>query len=235
MGNAATVWKNGVPITLPSHSWIGLAGPGNQYGVRVYNDYVSSLFVSGNDVYVAGGSHLAGYTAMYWKNGAFTDLTKGLNYQGSNGQYAFPNTTSIYVSGNDVYVAGFQVTSTINDKALYWKNGELINLTRDSLNTSMANCIFVSGNDVYIAGYQDINNISRATIWKNGEPTLLTTPSVSSIANAIFVSGDDVYVAGYQWTAFRTSYIATYWKNGKAVELTDGGAKGAIANSIYVE
>lgn len=231
-GQVATIWKNGVASTLPNFGTIGLVS-GGQYAVRAYSDYVSSIFISGNDVYASGGSRYYGYNAKYWKNGVPTDLTKGLTYSTVNGNLCYPTTTSISVSGNDVYVAGYQLTGIGSVTALYWKNGVATYLTRDSISGSMAKSIFVSGQDVYIAGYQNINNYSRAMYWKNGVPTTLTTGTVSSSANSIFVAGNDVYVAGYQWT-IGGSLIATYWKNGEVVKLTDG-TKDAIANSIYVQ
>ena len=231
-GNLATIWKNGVAALLPGYHSIGLTG-GGLYGVSTYADYVSSLFVSGNDVYVAGGSHYWGNNAGYWKNGVLIDLSKELTYKAENGTLCYPTTTSISVSGNDVYVAGFQYTSTNKNAAIYWKNGVPAYLTTDSLSGSAANSIFVSGNDVYIAGYQNINNYSRAIYWKNGVPSTLTTGSTPSVARSIFVAGNDVYVAGYQWTV-NGPLIATYWKNGEVVKLTDGTTD-AIANSICIQ
>ena len=232
VGKVATIWKNGVAASLPCFGTIGLVG-GGQYAVRVHEDYVSSIFVSGNDVYASGGSRYWGNNARYWKNGVPTDLSNALTYYGANGSLCYPTTTSISVSGNDVYVAGYQLTSTRRTTALYWKNGVASYLTTDSISGSEANSLFVSGNDVYIAGYQNVNNYSRAMYWKNGVPVTLTTEARSAAANSIFVAGNDVYVAGYQWT-IGGYYIATYWKNGEAVKLTDG-TKNVIANSIYIQ
>jgi hypothetical protein len=232
IGTLATIWKNGVAAILPGFHSIGLSG-GGQYGVSTYGDYVSSLFVSGNDVYVAGGSHYWGNNARYWKNGAPVDLSQKMTYTAADGTLCYPTTTSISASGNDVYVAGFQYTSTHRVTAMYWKNGVPAYLTKDSISGSAANSIFVSGNDVYIAGYQNINNYSRAIYWKNGVPTTLTSGTIPSVANSIFVAGNDVYVAGYQWT-IGGPLIATYWKNGEVVKLT-GETTNAIANSIYIQ
>jgi hypothetical protein len=232
IGNLATIWKNGIAANLPGFHTTGLSG-GGQYGVSMYADYVSSLFVSGNDVYVAGGSHYWGNNAGYWKNGVLTDLSQKLTYQAANGTLCYPTTTAIAVSGNDVYLAGNQLTSTSTPVAIYWKNGAPVYLSTDSISGSSANSIFVSGNDVYIAGYQNINNYSRAICWKNGIPTTLTSGTIASVANSIFVAGNDVYVAGYQWKIGGT-FIATYWKNGAVVKLTDSTSN-AIANSIYIQ
>jgi hypothetical protein len=67
--------------------------------------------------------------------------------------------TSIFVSGSDVYVAGNE-SSEINKKALYWKNGQKVYLT-DGREYSEAYSIFVSGSDVYVAGTNGY--------WKNGQ------------------------------------------------------------------
>jgi hypothetical protein len=230
-GNVATLWKNGVPQTLPGFCSVGLLN--NVYAVNTFADYISGLYVTGNDVYVAGGSHYFGYNAMYWKNGMRTDLTKGLIYRDPNGGYHYPTTTSIFASDNDVYVSGHQSTGQLKSTALYWKNGKATFLTTDSLSGSQANGIFVTNNDIHIVGYQNINNYSRAMYWKNGVPTELTSGKESSVAMAIHVSGNDVYIAGYSWTA-PNPYIATWWKNGKEIKLTDGNTS-AIATSIYIQ
>lgn len=230
-GNVGTLWKNGVPQTLPGFCSVGLVN--NEYAVNTFADYISGLYVTGNDVYVAGGSRYFGYNAMYWKNGVRTDLTKGLIYQDRNGGYHYPTTTSIFVLNDDVYVSGYQMTAPVKSTALFWKNGRATFLTTDSLSGSEANGIFVTNNDIHIVGYQNINNYSRAMYWKNGIPTELTSGKESSAATAIFVSGNDVYIAGYSWTA-PNNYIATWWKNGVQFKLTDGNTS-AIATSIYIQ
>jgi hypothetical protein len=70
-------------------------------------------------------------------------------------------------------------------------------------------------------------------VWKNGSPIALTGNTVSSAATAVIVKGIDVYVAGYSWVA-PGHYIATYWRNGTQVDLTDGSAN-AIAYSISLQ
>ena len=57
-------------------------------------------------------------------------------------------------------------------------------------------------------------------------------------SDSIVVSGEDVYVAGYVYNG--SYYVAKYWKNGKAVPLSDGmGPSIAYAitlsgNDVYV-
>jgi hypothetical protein len=59
------------------------------------------------DVYLAGYAKNVG--ACYWKNGILTVLTNGRTEAGPR---------AIVVSGNDVYIAGYD-----GDVACYWKNG----------------------------------------------------------------------------------------------------------------
>ena len=232
-GNVATLWKNGVPQTLPGFCSVGMNN--NIYAVNTFSDYISGLYVTGNDVYVAGGSRYFGYNAMYWKNGVRNDLTNGLIYQDPGGDSHYPTTTSIFASNNDVYVSGHQKTAgaLFGSTALYWKNGRATFLTTDSLSGSDAKGIFVTNNGIHVVGYQNINNYSRAMHWKNGIPTELTSGKVSSVATAIFVSGNDVYIAGYSWTA-PEPVIATWWKNGEMFKLTDGKMS-SVAISIYIQ
>lgn len=231
-GSIATVWKNGIPTALPGYNTIGVVG-GGQDGLRLLNDYVSALYVSGADVYIAGGSLYVPAHARYWVNGVPHDLDSALVYRTANGGYGCPTTTGICVSGPDVYVSGSQSTGTAYSIALYWKNGNPVFLSTDSVDGSAANAIAASGSDVYAAGWQNIDGYSRAMLWKNGAATALTSGNTASVAMSVCLHNNDVYVAGYTWLA-RGNYIATYWKNGVAVPITDATTS-AIAYSIVVQ
>lgn len=222
-GTRATLWKNGKPVSLPGYGVLGLVDSG-RYITRGFSDYVNSIYVSGNDVYVSGGSYNTLAHAAYWKNGARVDLTV------SGG---LPTTTSLFVSGSDVYVTGFKSSGGLNTDAVYWKNGVPYDIKMDFFGSSSAHSVFVAGSDVYIAGWQIVNGYRRAVLWKNGTAAFLTDGRTSSSATSVYVSGSDVYVAGYQWVA-PNPYRAVYWKNGKADTLTDGSVS-AIAYSIKVE
>src|SRR5690606_21748165 len=100
---------------------------------------------------------------------------------------------SVYVSGSDVYVAGY-VNNGTKRVATLWKNGvaqDLAEATEGMIFVS-ANSVYVSGNDVYVAGY--VGHI--ATLWKNGVAEDLSNRTTNSQANSVYVSGSDVYVAG---------------------------------------
>jgi hypothetical protein len=125
----------------------------------------TGIYVSGSDVYVWGDEadvnpQVNGsltLRAMYWKNGVANYLTTVSQSTAA--------ATSIFVSGSNVYVAGYE---TLNNYtyATYWKNGVATNLTNNVY--SEASSIFVSGSDVYVAGFEVLNGIKYAVYWKNG-------------------------------------------------------------------
>jgi len=177
----------------------------------------SSLFASGNDVYIAG---TIGSIATLWKNGTHQTLEAGQ-----------PN--SVFVSGNDVYLAGCVAENIAGDwewNAVLWKNG--VRQTLSSGGTNSANSVFVSGGDVYVAGTSGYS--SRAVLWKNGIQQTLGSGDANSsfVANSVFVSGNDVYVAGNDGDNYDNNK-ATLWKNGTAQRLTNGGGN-SYANSVIV-
>jgi len=145
---------------------------------RLLNDgkhdaYPFSVFVSGDDVYVAGveieeriiDDHIdARRYGVIWKNGVAQRLSEA-------GRESVA--VSVYVSGDDVYVAGSMVGNKGDDvDAVLWKNGSQQLLERgDRSEGAGASSVFVSGNDVYAAGqvyeYFGIGN-DHPAIWKNG-------------------------------------------------------------------
>ena len=206
------LWKNGVAQNLSDSE------------SKTANAH--SVYVSGNDVYVAGIE--GGWSAILWKNGvAQTTPTLVAN-----------SLCSVFTSKNDVYLAG--------DNLL--KNGVVQNLSYSENTVRIStNSVYVVGNDVYVAGYETRFNEGQyyycATLWKNGVPQYLTEESIEQVtAKSVFVSGKDVYVAGCDYVDYTNIYgtfsksVAKLWKNGVAQNLTNGNENGfdAMANSVYV-
>ena len=81
---------------------------------------VTSMTVSGNDLYASGNNFNNGYiggsdyNAVYWKNGNQTILTKST-------ANSYNITSSIAVSGSDVYVGGSE--NSMGGIGIIWKNG----------------------------------------------------------------------------------------------------------------
>jgi len=163
--------------------------------------------VTGVDVYVVGSAYneKQGNTiAKLWKNGVAQTLTSPSTSKGNMPDDSWAN--SIYVSGNDVYVAGVFV-STSCGMSIVWKNG-----TAQSLGCGSASSVFVSGNDVYVAGDDHNDWSSPGVVWKNGVAQKLGN-GMDDRVSSIFVSGSDVYVAG------TNNRRAAIWKNGVVQQL----------------
>ena len=204
------VWKNGTPQAL--------------VGGRSAN----SVFVSGSDVYVGGIRRRTTDSVIddgvIWKNG--TVLYTLVNDEDErNRTYV----SSIYVSGSDVYAAGYvlgrNTNSNLIGKARLWKNGNVQTLDVGDQDSS-ANSVAVSGNDVYVAGMGGAG-MQSAMLWKNGVAQRL---GGNGEAKSVFVFGGDVYVCGEDFDGEMSR--ATVWKNGTIYQRM---ARGAAVYSIFVK
>lgn len=218
--------------TIYSSTYNGIRQPAycvNDKLIRCESSYhaiVTSMFVSGTDVYLAGDEAAGAIVfdnareplATYWKNGKRVRLSNS------------PSTaTAIFVDGDDVFVAG-----TVNNKPVYWKNNVIYHLPFSGLSslTEMRPCdIMVSGNDVHIVGNNGFYGQNAESIyWKNGVAVGLSKESEYSgvFANTIYIRGSDVYIAGAD------GYRAKYWKNGTGTYLDPPDVPGAWGLAIYV-
>lgn len=179
------------------------------------------------DIYVAGNSKENGvFSAKYWKNGSELQLMQS--------EYDI-STTGIAVSDNDdVHVIGIMYKDQVSS-GLYWRNGKKVDFSDGAMPFYLYD-IKAVGNDVYLAGSIPVDNISftHVAIWKNGIPALLEKGDIGW-ASGIQIVGEDVYVAGNSVSKddANQNMIARYWKNGVAVDLTDG-TKSAYATGIAV-
>lgn len=210
----ATYWKNGTAINLSG------GGSGESHA--------NSITVSGGNVYVAGfenypytsGGITNHYsTARYWKN------STGVKLSGSAGRNADSN--SIFVSGNDIYVAGWQDDGYKGMVAKYWKNGTQVNLTNGN-KSAYAEVIAVSPNgDVHVAGRNFYDGYGvRIVYWKNGVDNMIGTAAMTvniQGAYSIALADNDVYIV-----ALDSGY--KLFKNGIATTFTS--ESGAIPRAV---
>ena len=212
-------WKNGTEVKLPS-------GASTKCMAK-------AIFVSGNDVYVAG---YTGSQACYWKNGVLVSLPSQLDTL---------QATSIYVANGNVYVG---ITQPVMYEAQKTHPAKYVVINSaggqtgyglGNLPQTQASGICVSGTDVYTSGssatiagtdYGVQYYLPQANYWKNSSQVFLPLlPSFStalaqqgavlfSYASAITVSGNDVYTAGTAGWAQQNDNVSgngypTYWKN----------------------
>jgi len=192
--------------------------------------FINSAFVTESDTYFVGTERtdniIFGGIAKVWKNGTGQNLTDGTNSA---------EALSVFASGSDVYVAGYE---SVPDGIFYykiakiWKNGVAQVLT-DSTHDAEAYFVYVTGGDVYAVGYRSNDQYNDvATLWKNGVAQNLSDGTLDAYANAVCVTGSDVYAAGYQTNA-NGKKVAMLWKNGAEQVLSDG-IFDAYANAVCV-
>jgi hypothetical protein len=128
------------------------------------------------------------------------------------------------VSGNDVYVTGFQERASGNYKAIYWKNGSPVVLSDTSVG-AIAYGIAVSGTDVYVSGTVG----DMITYWKNGIPVYLHDRN-ESVSVGIAGYNGDVYVCGSYYDNY---VVGGYWKNNNFVPV-NGASEDVYVSSILV-
>lgn len=227
-GFTACYWKNGQPTLLPD--W---ADRVDYFGYfqMVGADYTTGIYVSGNDVYVAGGEeypinhgwpdHFTGF----WKNGQFTDLPNYVSDTVLTNMVSRPNTGSIAMVGNNLYISGYQYEfGTAYPTGIYWVNGKL-----DSVSPSQGEIIYSLqsvGSDIYMTSTHFQNGQWHAAYWKNGNLNLVDSSIYSTAAYSIFVSGNDIYVSGYK--SINGFADPVYWKNGVETHLGFDGTAFAI-------
>jgi hypothetical protein len=147
-----TYWKDGVATTLAVGS-------------------LTSIFVKDSLVYIVGTDAAYSGYAVYYAPGTTTSTKLALPAGAASS-----DANSIYVDGQDVYIAG-SYNMLDKEYSCYWKNGEITTLSDDQLDpvSSVANAITVKNGNVYVAGnYYNSDYKSFACYWKNGVKTDLT-------------------------------------------------------------
>ncbi|MDJ1505310.1 hypothetical protein [Xanthocytophaga agilis] len=174
-------------------------------------------------VYVVGYENLDDQyhrQAKFWKDGVVSNLASPADYATAN---------DVFVNGQDVYVAGYTVSASPVQPAI-WKNGKStkLSVTNAGIGGSAAH-IFVANNDVYAIGFIfDANYGQHATLWKNGEVSLMLEQT-NIYFEGLVVSGSDVYIGGTEYV--NSQGVATIWKNGVASRI--GPVDGTTYTGIH--
>ena len=220
----ATIWQND---DMPWHL-------SNVNGDACAN----SVFVSQGVVWSAGHEINDNLSyPMYWKG------RERFILDGGDFVTRSASARSIFVVGNNVYVAGWQndaVGSQGKPEAAIWVNGNPI-----LLGSGVANSIFVAENgQIFVAGYRTINEggLSVATLWRGNSsggsysfsPMSLGDGGSNSVANSVYLLGGDYYVVGYQ-TDLEGKPVATIWKNGFADPVETAGETASEAKAIVIK
>jgi len=216
-----TISGNGNTITLSGFtSWTRLNGTWYKNGASVSSGTVTLESVTANgsashtttELVLIFNERINGLSAADITLSGVAGVTKGTLTGGP--KYVLP--ISGFTAGGTLNVAvaksGFTFSGSPKTVPIYALNWDA---TRD----------------VYVVGYSKDGGVSKATIWKNGVKTLLSTSE--SYAYSVYVSGSDVYVAGHigSSTTGSTNSKATLWKNGTAQTLSSSAA---IAKSVVV-
>jgi hypothetical protein len=166
--------------------------------------YAGFVFVSGNDVYIAGnisdGSGSTEGAPVLWKNG----VKKILDTYGENERR--PQPVGIVVAGSKVYIPGH--TNILNgegpENCLWIVPTEGGDVTKVDLDPITVTDIALAGDTVYILGSNDSGNTCYWTIPSGSNVLSGETGTGRSYGQHIAVDGTDVYFAN----------SARYWKHG---------------------
>lgn len=212
-------WQNG--------NWVGLPVP----SAAKNGCSVSSLAVSGNEIYVGGWYSYTQrnghpYSAPgYWRNGTWVSLPVPLDAE--NGGCV----SSLVIAGRDLY-AGGNYANRAYWTPNYWLNGTLIplplqpggpDISVSALAVAGSN-VFAAGSGTYLPGY-----------WLNG--TWLSLPVSSGTGGSVsslLLVGSEVYAAGQ--ISGNTEYpVPGYWLNGTWVSLpVPLGAQSSVRSIVVV-
>jgi hypothetical protein len=154
------------------------------------------------DLYLLGNQTVGNMNRIrFWRSGIVTDISDQTKYC-----YG----TSFVMSGDDVFISGYEFDGQTTTTPAYWKNTQVHSLSTAS---GVATDISVDANDTYVSGieYNGTNWIAR--YWKNGADVKLTEEIQASDASSIDVVDGNVFVGGSVLTSSTTS-MATFWKNG---------------------
>lgn len=189
-------WKNGI-ITRISDGFIG-----------GYNDI--GLIINNHNVYILGRIYDGpNVIYKYWKNGVPTTV-----FTASSGSI-----DDMTIVNDDVYMAGNSNDGfTVVNKAQYWKNGVLINIT-DGTNNAITQSISIEGSEVSVLflEHNPTTNKNDLKVWKNGTVSLLGASNFTG--KKIIIKDNVTHVIGIEYKTFGDDLV--YWRDGVKTTITE--------------
>lgn len=209
---------NGYPI---AKYWTN----GEEFVLSEQKSGVTDMAIYDDNVYITGyevdstGLHIA----TFWENGIATHLDSG-------GSISIANAITIH--NGDVYIAGFKAdyNNGDNEIAKYWKNGEEIEITRDT--TAYASDIFIKNNKVYTLVNESANNVVLARYWEDENEYILSENKTASLGLSITIANETVYVSGMVFGNDDAHRYATLWVGGIEKRLSGNTMYGETCKII---
>jgi hypothetical protein len=168
-------WRDGqvVDLSVPQSAVIG---------------GISALASSGGSLYILGtynSTTKKTNTACYWENGQRTDLPVPENA-------TYSSVSSIAFSGNQVYVLGRYLDDAKNYVDCYWRNGQLVKISKDAYPVPAgARCsissITVLDDSICLIGKFSTDKVETACCWMDGMRT-----------DYFALAGMSTYITGFE-------------------------------------
>ena len=222
----ATIWKNG-----HNHKYFGH----EQFEHSIAN----SVFLSGNDLYVAGAMRRASETdatrktsemvATIWKNDDCTILSDETNYTMAN---------SIFILNDEIYVAGVERNANTYIATIWIIRGnEVIPIQCNGKGDAEAHSFLVSRDGICVVGVgknPDERWVARNWNANNGNilPFPLSDVRYREKPSSLFVSGRDVFAIEHEHST-GSRQIATPKKNGERITLHNDENSNTEVQSVY--
>lgn len=153
------------------------------------------------------------------------ELTMRVGQEASLTAYVFPDDVPLTWTSSDPSVVIVDILSG-KLRAVSKGAADVAAATEDGAFQAVCKVTVKNPVSIYAVG----GDISGQVLWKDGEPTLISTGTGS--INSICLDGEDVYMAGYE---YEDRNIARVWKNGELLEKLENDGNTTFASSIAVE
>ncbi len=142
---------------------------------------------------------------------------------------------SLFVLGNNVYIAGNEDRKIDDNFGTYWRNGVPTTFNTGKVTGRViSRSIAVSGDNIHIVGNVYTNEGDVGFHWKNGTSTNLDPKSLSCEARSIVIRDEEVYIGGFA-TNNKGKTVAQYWKNGIPIPVKSNPNSSSQAFCIFIE